>query len=175
MASAPHLARLHIQDTVARYNIAGDRRDLDAFVGTFTDDAIYESAVFACKGTEEIWTYLAAAWRVAPGTPQPRVRRHHITTTQIDIESQSHARGRIYYLMITDLGLDHCGFYVDRYRCIGAGWRIAHRQVWMDWSLPESLYVPAASKALAANVGTAGPPGGELHGADPLPDRRLSP
>ena len=156
------LARVHIEDTIARYNIAGDRRDLPAFVGTFCDDAIYESAVFACSGTDEIRDYLEQAWQAQPDVPGPRFRRHHITTTQIDLIDAHRASGRVYYLMVTDLGLDHCGYYVDRYRRIGARWLIAHRQVWMDWSLPDSLFVPDKSKTLVAGGKASGPPGGEL-------------
>lgn len=159
MTGDPIIARIHIEDTIARYNIAGDRRDLAAFVGTFCEDAIYESAVFSCSGSNEIKAYLEEAWQSAP---TPRFRRHHITTTQIDLLDADRASGRVYYLMVTDLGLDHCGFYVDRYRRTGDRWLIAHRQVWMDWALPDSIFVPEKSKILVANEGASGPPGGEL-------------
>ena len=162
MATDPILARVHIEDTIARYNIAGDRRDLDAFVGTFHQDAIYESAVFSCSGSSEIGAYLEKAWQAVPAADSPRFRRHHITTTQIDMLDNDRACGRVYYLMVTDLGLDHCGYYVDRYRREGRRWLIAHRQVWMDWSLPESLFVPEESKMLVETRGASGPPGGEL-------------
>ncbi len=117
--------RVLIKDTISRYNVAGDRRDLDAFVGTFCDDAVYESAVFSCSGKDGIRDYLAKAWSLAPGTPAPRFRRHHVTTTQIDFIDEENAAGRVYYLMVTDLGLDHCGYYVDRYRRVWSARRRA--------------------------------------------------
>jgi len=156
------IARSRIKDTIARYNIAGDKRDLDAFVATFCEDAIYESAVFSCAGANDIRQYLLTAWKPVPAVPSPRFRRHHITTTQIDVHDAQQASGRVYYLMVTDLGLDHCGYYLDRYRPVGDRWLIAHRQVWMDWSLPQSLFVPDKSKALVEAGGASGPPGGEL-------------
>ena len=152
------LDREQIRDLVARYNIAGDRRDLDAFVDTFCDEAVWESAVFRCVGQSAIRDYLSVAWKLAPGVPAPRFRRHHLTTMQIDLASPETAAGRIYYLMTTDLGLDHCGFYVDRYRRDDGRWRIAHREVWMDWANPESLFVPQISKRMVAETGTCGPP-----------------
>ena len=152
------LAREQIRDVVARYNIAGDRRDLDAFVGTFCDDAVWESAVFRCVGRSAIREYLSRAWQPAAGVPAPRFRRHHLTTTQIDPTSADTAAGRIYYLMITDLGLDHCGFYIDRYRRDQGQWLIAQREVWMDWADPRSLFVPEISKQIVAETGTCGPP-----------------
>jgi 3-phenylpropionate/cinnamic acid dioxygenase small subunit len=152
------VAREQIRDVVARYNIAGDRRDLEAFLETFTEDAIYESAVFRCLGRHEIKNYLTEAWRQRSDVPTARFRRHHITTSQIDLTGPDTADGRVYYLVTTDLGLDHCGFYVDRYRRVADFWRIAHREVWMDWAVPESLFVPEISKKLVADTGAAGPP-----------------
>ncbi len=122
---------------------------------------MHESAVFSCVGLQEIRQYLESAWQSAPVAPAPRFRRHHITTTQIDLVDDAHAKGRVYYLMVTDLGLDHCGYYVDRYRRVDGRWLIAHRQVWMDWALPESLFVPEHSKMLVATKGASGPPAGE--------------
>jgi hypothetical protein len=151
------VAREHIRDLVARYNIAGDCRDLDGFVRVFTDEAVYESAVFNCTGKVQIRDYLTRAWQAKPGAPSARFRRHHLTTTQIDLDGPSSARGRIYYLVTTDLGLDHCGYYVDRYECCEGRWLIAHREVWMDWSHPHSLYVPDVSKKLVLETGAAGP------------------
>ena len=78
------LSREQIRDVVARYNIAGDRRDLDAFVAAFCEDAIWESAVFRCVGRSAIRDYLSVAWQPSPGVPAPRFRRHHLTTTQMD-------------------------------------------------------------------------------------------
>jgi ketosteroid isomerase-like protein len=152
------LDRERIRDVIARYNVAGDRRDMDAFIGTFCDDAVWESAVFRCIGRSAIRDYLSRAWRPAPEVPAPRFRRHHLTTAQIDLTSARTAVGRIYYLMITDLGLDHCGFYVDCYRRDGGQWLIAHREVWMDWADPASLYVPEISKRMVVETGTCGPP-----------------
>ena len=152
------LSREQIRDVVARYNIAGDRRDLDAFVAAFCEDAIWESAVFRCIGRSAIREYLSVAWQPSPGVPAPRFRRHHLTTTQIDLTSDERAAGRIYYLVTTDLGLDHCGFYVDRYRRDDGRWLIAHREVWMDWSHPDSLFVPQISKKMVAETGICGPP-----------------
>jgi hypothetical protein len=158
MTLDPGLAREAIRDLAARYNIAGDGRRLDDFVGVFTEDAVYDSAVFRCRGRAEIRNYLQAAWDSEPGRPMPRSRRHHITTAQIDLEGADDASGQIYYLMCTDLGPDHGGYYLDRYRRTAEGWRMASRQVWMDWSRPDSLFVPEASKRLVAAGQPCGPP-----------------
>jgi 3-phenylpropionate/cinnamic acid dioxygenase small subunit len=149
--------REHIRDTMARYNIAGDRRDLAAFVATFAEHAVYESAVFHCVGRAEIHRYLSDNWHAKPMGPVARFRRHNLTTCQIDITGPTTADARTYYLVMSDLGADHCGFYVDRFCLENAHWLIAHREVWMDWCHPQSLYVPEASKRLLAEKGTSGP------------------
>lgn len=151
------VAREHIRDTMARYNIGGDRRDLAAFVGTFTEDAIYESAVFHCEGKAAIEAYLAANWSAKLAGPVARFRRHNLTTCQIDLTGPTTATARTYYFVVSDLGPDHSGFYVDQFRQEKGLWLIAHREVWMDWCSPHSLYVPQESKRLLAERGVSGP------------------
>ena len=151
------VARENIRDTMSRYNIGGDRRDLAAFVGTFTEDAVYESAVFHCVGKANIEAYLTANWNAKPTGPVARFRRHNLTTCQIDLTGATTANARTYYFVISDLGPDHSGYYVDRWRQEQGRWLIAHREVWMDWCHPQSLYVPEASKRLLAEKGASGP------------------
>jgi hypothetical protein len=151
------IAREHIRDTMARYNIAGDRRDLPAFVDTFTDDAVYESAVFRCVGRESIEAYLRASWSAKPSGPTARFRRHNLTTSQIDLTGPSTAGSRTYYFVVTDLGPDHCGYYVDQWREQRGRWLMSNREVWMDWCHPGSLFVPEDSKRMLAELGTCGP------------------
>ena len=151
------LAREHIRDTMARYNIAGDRRELRAFVDTFADDAVYESAVFHCVGKDNIEAYLQRAWNAKPTGPTAKFRRHNLTTCQIDLTGPTTANARTYYAVFTDLGPDHCGFYVDKFREVNGRWLFAHREVWMDWSHPNSLFVPEQSKRLVAEQGASGP------------------
>lgn len=157
MSREEAVAREHIRDTMARYNIGGDRRDLPAFVATFTDDAVYESAVFHCVSKAKIEAYLAANWNAKPTGPVARFRRHNLTTCQIDLTGPTTAISRTYYFVITDLGPDHSGYYVDRWREEKGRWLIAHREVWMDWCHPQSLFVPEESKRLLSEKGVSGP------------------
>jgi hypothetical protein len=151
------VAREHIRDTLARYNIAGDGRDLAAFIDTFTDDAVYESAVFRCEGRAQIESYLRAAWAAKSNGPVARFRRHNITTCQIDLTGPLTANSRTYYFVLTDLGPDHSGYYIDQWRSGRDRWLMSHRQVWMDWCHPQSLFVPAESKRVLAETGACGP------------------
>jgi hypothetical protein len=159
MALEEPIAREHIRDTMARYNIAGDQRDLAAFLATFTEDALYESAIFRCQGKPAIRAYLSAFWSSSPAKASPRFRRHNLTTCQIDLTAAIAATSRAYYLVISDIGPDHSGYYLDHWCAEQGRWLISRRQVWMDWCRSESLCVPEVSKRLLAETGACGPCG----------------
>jgi hypothetical protein len=151
------LARERIRDTMARYNIGGDTRNLPQFLDTFTEDAVYESSPFHCVGKAKIHEYLSVAWNAKPSRPVARFRRHNLTTSQVDFLSPTTAKARTYYLVVTDLGPDHSGFYLDYWREDHGRWLMSHRQVWMDWTRPDSLFVPDISKKMLLERGTCGP------------------
>ena len=55
------------------------------------------------------------------------------------------ARARTYWAAWTDIGPDHCGYYLDEFRKVGEEWLIAHRRVRLDWESKESLYMNAVT------------------------------
>jgi hypothetical protein len=151
------VAREHIRDTMARYNIAGDRRDLKAFVAVFAEDAIFESPIFTFNGRAEIEAKLSVNWFITPTRPVAKFSRHNLTTCQIDLTGPRTAKSRAYYMVVTDLGPDHSGYYVDEFREENGRWLIAHRGVCMEWCHPDSLFVPEKSKKMLAETGVCAP------------------
>jgi hypothetical protein len=151
------VAREHIRDTMARYNIGGDRRDLAAFVGVFTEDAVFESPIFCFNSRAEIEKTLSVNWFITPTRPVAKFVRHNLTTSQIDLTGPRIAVGRTYYMVVTDLGPDHSGYYVDKFREENGRWLIAHRGVCMEWCHPGSLFVPEKSKKMLAETGVCAP------------------
>lgn len=144
------LAREAIRDTMARYTQAGDRLRLDDFLAVFTEDAVMESEgvpeadAFRYEGKSGIakwitrWTDRARDEQ-AP-THGASFVRHHLSTCRIDVIDAEHARGRTYWVAYTDIGPDHCGYYVDSFRKVDGDWLIAHRRVRLDWRSPGSLF-----------------------------------
>jgi hypothetical protein len=61
-------------------------------------------------------------------------------THQIDLVGDRTATGRCYFLVLTAVGLDHWGRYLDDYRVAGAEWRFARRRVLVDGLAPASLF-----------------------------------
>lgn len=139
------LAREGVRHTLASYNMAGDRLRVEDFMAVFTEDALFESAGFRCEGRQAIYEWLTGWGRPATDTP-PRRRaklvRHNLTTCLIDVTGPETATARTYFVVLTDIGPDHCGHYVDAFRKVETRWLIAHRKVRLDWRSPESLFGP---------------------------------
>jgi hypothetical protein len=124
-------AEVEIRALVQRYNAVGDSGRFDEFLGLFAPDAVYivtgREAPFA--GHDGIRRLLGEAnedlrvW----GADRPFYIRHFTSTHQVDFDSPTEARGRIYYQCLMAHGLDHWGRYTDRYRVVGGCWRFAAR------------------------------------------------
>ena len=65
-----------------------------------------------------------------------RFIRHFTATHQIDVIDEHSARGRAYYAVLTDRGLDHWGRYKDIYRFENDSWHFASRRVSVDGRVP---------------------------------------
>lgn len=149
------LAREGIRRTMANYTMAGDRLRAEDFMAVFTEDAILESDgvpeadAFRYEGREAMRQWILR-WR----QPQPTQAgqsatfvRHHLSTSQIEITSTDSARARTYWVAYTDIGQDHCGYYLDTFRKVDDRWLIAHRKVRLDWRSPQSLFTTAVARS----------------------------
>jgi uncharacterized protein (TIGR02246 family) len=129
-------ARESIRDLVARYNANGDAGRFDAMLALFAEDATFEFEDETLEGRSAIRTYFE---RVAERTGSGRAAafvRHFTGTHQIDVLSEHAARGRCYYAVLTERGLDHWGRYVDDYRKVGDRWLFQRRKVTLDAAVP---------------------------------------
>ncbi len=145
------IARECIRQTMVNYTMAGDRLRSDDFIAVFTEDAVLEtervpeSDAFRCEGRQAIREWFGR-WR-APGRETAAQRatfiRHHLSSSQIELSGPDSATARTYWVAYSDIGPDHCGYYVDLFRKSGERWLIAHRKVRLDWRAPHSLYKTA--------------------------------
>ena len=154
------LASESIRQTLVSYTMSGDRLRVDDFVAVFTEDGILESDgvpesdAFRYEGRNSIRGWLTR-WLPAAGASQARATsqahpatfiRHHLSTSQIDLSATDTAKVRTYWTAYTDIGADHCGYYVDVLRKVGEHWLIAHRKVRLDWRSPQSLFTTAIAR-----------------------------
>ena len=146
------LAREAIRDTMARCSLAGDRGNGDAYAECFTENGIIQAehagrdVTFRYEGREAIRAW-QTAWKsgkselAAP--PRTSFVQHCLSTSQIDLDGPDRATARTYWMVYTDLGPDHAGYYLDEFRKEGAKWLISWRRVRPRWMSPESLFRPA--------------------------------
>ena len=127
------IARESIRDLVARYNANGDSGRLEEMLEVFTDDAVVEGRDSEYVGKDAIREFFGGAIeRTRSGQGGAKFVRHNTATHQIDLLSETEAKGRCYYTVLTDHGLDHWGRYVDDYRKIGDDWKIVRRAISTD-------------------------------------------
>ena len=129
-------ARDEIRDLVARYNANGDTGRFAQVRALFTPDAVMRiEPDQEYEGIDAIMTIFTGTSSNTAASSSLTHVRHFTSTHQIDLEDDSHASGRLYFAVLTDIGLDHWGRYVDRYVRTAEGWRFARRSVSVDgWS-----------------------------------------
>jgi SnoaL-like domain len=145
------LDREAIRHTMARYTMAGDRLRTDEFVAVFTEDAVLasegveKSDIFRYEGREAIREWISRWSRRSGPKPAPSASfvRHHLSTSLIELTSPDAARARTYWVAYTQIGADHCGYYLDIFRRTADAWLIAQRTVRLDWRSPNSLFTTA--------------------------------
>lgn len=145
------VARESIRDLVARYNANGDSGRFDHMLELFADDAVMDlespdGAVRRFEGRDRIatiFTATKASWDAqaesadgpAAGRPRHHVR-HFVATHQIDVDNETRARGRSYFVVLMPHGVDHWGRYVDEYGVRSGRWVITSRRAISDGKAP---------------------------------------
>ena len=142
------LAREGVRKTLANYTLAGDRLRTEAFVAVFTEDGVLETEgvpaedTFRYEGRAALRAWMDR-WRKPAGEAPVHAAsfiRHYLATCQIELTGPETAKARTYWVAYTDLGPDHCGYYVDDFRKVGDDWLIAHRRIRLDWRTDGSLH-----------------------------------
>src|SRR5262249_12707031 len=72
------------------------------------------------------------------GTKRTRVH-HHVSSVLVDVASPTEATSRSYFFVITAIGPDHWGRYLDRLRRVDGEWLFVERIVVVDGHAPGSL------------------------------------
>jgi hypothetical protein len=135
-------AREAIRDLVARYNANGDTGRFAHVMELFAPDAEMNLDGASYRGHDEILGIFTGTRNAAlmARSDSPRFVRHFTSTHQIDMTDHQQATGRCYFQVLTAIGLDHWGRYIDGYRQVDGAWRFASRQVLVDGYAPGSLF-----------------------------------
>jgi hypothetical protein len=133
MDASEAVSREQIRDVISRYNHAGDRGDLDALVRCFTDNGVLDlEGEDDLHGRAAIHRHLTGVVHALADKSERPLLRHHVSSVLIDLTGPDTASAACYFLVFTDIGLDHWGRYADRLVRSGGAWLIAHRKVRVD-------------------------------------------
>jgi hypothetical protein len=136
-----------ISATLAACTQAGDARKADNYAGCFAPEGILDLGE-PIAGREAIRQWMTAPSPIPlPKNSAPGFVSHHLTTCRIELLDEGAAKVRTYWLVITAVGLDHSGYYEDRFVKIGNEWLIAYRRPRTLWVSPDSLIVGSAQGA----------------------------
>ena len=135
------VAREQIRDLVSRYNSNGDTGRIANVRELFCADAVMRiGRTEVHEGLDQIMSVFTGAGSRQTGRSGPTYVRHFTATHQIDLIDDTYATGRLYFAVITDIGLDHWGVYTDTYRVDDGRWKFASRKVVLDGRSPNSLF-----------------------------------
>ena len=139
MDASEAIAREEIRDVISRYNHAGDRGDLDALVRCFTETGVLDlEGEDDCAGRAAIRERLSDVVSDLAERSERALLRHHVSSIRIELTGFDTAIAASYFLVFTEVGLDHWGRYADRLVRADGAWRIAHRKVRVDGATPNS-------------------------------------
>jgi hypothetical protein len=135
------LAREAIAHTQSVYNTEGDRGRLDGLLLTFTENGVLVLDRGEFRGRDAIRGALSGAVdakRREASAGRQLFLRHHLTTRRIEFAGDAAADVWTYFFVMTPVGLDHSGVYVDRFVRQGERWLIESRRVKIDWQSENS-------------------------------------
>jgi hypothetical protein len=137
------VARESIRDLIARWNSNGDAGRMAEMVKVLAPDVEFsirdgevmrgrdealQSLLGVRDGKTPSDTASAATGRYLPPGKRPSLR-HFTSTSTIDFESETLARVRTYYAVLSSFGLDHWGRYLDEFGVVDGEWLITRRTV----------------------------------------------
>ena len=137
------VARESIRDLIARWNSNGDAGRMAEMVKVLAPDVefsirdgeimrgrdeVLQSLLGVRDGKTPSDTASAATGRYLPPGKRPSLR-HFTSTSTIDFESETLARVRTYYAVLSSFGLDHWGRYLDEFGVVDGEWLITRRTV----------------------------------------------
>lgn len=130
------LAREQIRDVLYRYCRGVDRGDAELIASVYHADAVDEHGAFRGPGVDFAQFIVGAMDAVSI------VGQHHLTNILIQVDGHSAAAESYFIAMHPHQPEDEAapvlavvgGRYLDHFECREGVWKIAHRQVVLDWS-----------------------------------------
>ncbi|TAL03190.1 MAG: DUF4440 domain-containing protein [Rhodospirillaceae bacterium] len=138
------LAREAIRATMARYAIAADAADYELLAQCFTVDGVLcVVGGLVLMGRDAIVDALSSRANARGHGAQIGIfQRHVLGTCHITFQGNA-AQAVTYYHVVTEIGPDHAGRYVDHFIVSEEEWLIVRRDASVDWFDPKSRFAAA--------------------------------
>ncbi len=120
-----------IQTLIVKYAHVYDSRDVEGYVSVFADDAVFSFTGATLNGRKEIREFIT---RVA-NSPEPALKSYHsISNTLIEFDSDTQARHRSYWQIVTGpsggpFNVTNMGYYDDVIVKKNGQWLIQTRNI----------------------------------------------
>lgn len=129
--------RTAVADLIARYAHAVDGGRFDDASACFASDGVLDVGEGARSvGPAAISRRFAeAGWKLAASSNENvAFVRHHVSSLVVEMDtSGTSATARSYFLVLTEIGVDHWGRYLDRVvKGLDGQWQFAERRVAVD-------------------------------------------
>ncbi len=129
------VARLEIQQVLFRYARGVDRADFLTAISAYHPDATDAHPQMTGPAFEVVGDFVSRGETIA------QVGSHHITNMIIEMDGDADAKVESYFLSfhphrdgeLVKQGIV-AGRYLDHFQCRDGAWRIASRQIVMDWT-----------------------------------------
>lgn len=122
--------------TISRYAHYVDGADFVGLSALFAEDGEliiegYDKPMGEpLRGRQSIREHLSrSAERRAADPLREALRRHHVSSVLVEVESETMATSTSYFIAITSGGADHWGRYLDQLRMEGSDWLFERRHV----------------------------------------------
>lgn len=133
---------MSIFQTMGVYHTALDDADFADLATVFTENAEMEVRGKVAVGRERIIENMRKRSEHRTRDPKGIIfQRHNLTTRKIDLQSAESALCTSYFLVLTELGVDHFGRYFDTFVRDGGKWLISRRSVQTDWMHDQSRFL----------------------------------
>ena len=136
------LIRESVRQTLADYTAATDGFDLGALASCFASNGTleYTGGAGVLMGRKAIESGLAAQLGGSRGSgKQPTHVRHHVSSIRFALVQAGRVEASSYFVVFTEVGVDHWGRYRDVLIPDGERWLFASRKVKVDGFAPVSL------------------------------------
>ncbi|WP_176593962.1 nuclear transport factor 2 family protein [Sphingobium sp. EM0848] len=135
------LIREEIRYTIGRYISAVDRSAYHELSDIFMPDGVMHfGGMPPLKGRDTIIAAMTAGAERRKAQQPGNFSRHVLGQSIINVVSDTTARSIHYIMVISEIGLDHSGLYIDDFVKSGDRWLIAHRSGNLEWAHPNSRY-----------------------------------